>query len=286
MLYSLSFVALSICSIITFKGPIEKLKAPDYFPAEKKICISEKKKPYWRFLENSEDTIAVAELSKHGKAVFIGYAGYDVSIDACQQWVFGLIRQSTFEKLFLKIYAVPGPKDPPYEDRYIMNSVLANQPDMSRVQIIYVAAHSSGSYVADEFIELLPDRLLSKIRLVILDGGAIIEHLKHKIKHKFVSAQKHLRSSRMVEGQPSLTLESWNFRLYKKYYGKDFITIEAGGSFCQTENQIHDYVINLDAGKPGIHIYEGPRFNVGASFPEEFAADLELISGNEGRKKE
>jgi hypothetical protein len=283
MLSFLIFVALLICPIITFKVPIEKLQASGYFPFEKKICRSEKKNFDWRFLENSEDTIAVAGWSKCGKAVFIGYAGYDVSIDACQQWASGLIRQSPFEKLFLKIYAVPGPKDPPYEDRYIMNSVLANQPDMSRVQIIYVAAHSSGSYVADEFIELLPDRLLSKIRLVILDGGAIIEHLKHKIKHKFVSAQKNLRSPRMIDGRSSLTLESWNFRLYEKYYGKDFITIEANGSFCRTENHIHDYVINLDAGKPGIRIYEGPRFNVEAAFPEEFAEDLESISGDEGR---
>jgi hypothetical protein len=228
----------------------------------------------FRWLENTERTVAEYEIRPGGTAVFIGFAGYNVSAEMCQRWVYGVVGQSPYFGLFSKLYAVIGPKDPPYERRFIKNDVLARSDALTRASIIYIAAHSSGSYVADDFLNFVPSSLLSRIRFVILDGGQISTSHKNAVQNRFVSALKHLEKYRQTEEGKSLTLESWNYRLYKEFYGDDFIPLDADKSPCVTEHDIHDYVINVRSGMRGVSAYAGPRFNVAAAFPPDFAAEL------------
>jgi hypothetical protein len=195
-----------------------------------------------------------------------------------RKWVEGVISQSPFRSVFSVAYAVQGPKDPPYEIKFIKNEILANERDVNRAKIVYIAAHSSGTFVADEFLNHASPQLLQKIRLVILDGGEISIDHKKTVKHKFVSALKHLEKSRDVDGALSYTLESWNYRLYEHYYGKDFISLNADKSACRTEQDIHDYVVNPQAGLKGITIYAGPKFNLEAAFPRDFIDELQKLN--------
>jgi|GEM_PF-359889 len=229
----------------------------------------------WEWLENSNKTVSAYNLNNHGPAVFIGFAGYNVRAEMCQKWVYGVVTQSQFQGIFSKIFAIPGPKDPAYENKYIRNDILAQDANIIRAQIIYIAAHSSGTYVADSFLDYLRPELLKKIRLVILDGGEIALDHKDRVKHKFISAIKRLSTPRPLEGGgQSDTLESWNYRPNKEFYGLNFVSLCADGSQCQTENDIHNYVINPQAGEKDIVPYAGPKYNLDATFPQEFAAEL------------
>jgi hypothetical protein len=231
----------------------------------------------WNWMEGTDRTVSFCDLEPEGRAIFIGYAGWKVSVRMSRKWVHGLVSQSPYRRVFKRIFAVPGPKDPPYERRFIKNDVLAFSTDVDRAEIVYVAAHSSGTYVADEFLDYAPDRVLEKTLLVILDGGEISAAHRAKVRHRFVSALKNLNAPRLVDGGRTLTLESWNYRLYRSFYGPAFLTLNADASACLTEHEIHDYVINPRSGEKGITPYNGPEYNVAAAFPEDFSTILRAM---------
>jgi len=121
--------------------------------------------------------------SKEAK-VFIGYAGWNVTDFQSQSWVSALASNFLVPSLGVThLYAVGGPQDPLYENQTIANGALIN--DMlnrvgSNLNEITIAAHSSGSFVAHQFLGYLfnPNHTYDptgitkgKINYFNLDGG-------------------------------------------------------------------------------------------------------------------
>ena len=117
-----------------------------------------------------------------GDGVFIGYAGYSVSLDRSAAWVDALLAARLRALHVGHVYAVRGPSDPGYRNRDIANTKLAAHlvaGPGGQAPFVLVAAHSSGSYVAHELFgqvfegQLDPAHVLAeKIVYANLDGGS------------------------------------------------------------------------------------------------------------------
>ncbi len=116
-----------------------------------------------------------------GDDVFIGYAGYNVTADAARAWVTALFHATLHDHGVRHVYAVQGPRDVLYAAQEIGNSHLIAQmlPRLVPGARVLVAAHSSGAYVAHEFLGQLFERGLDPTHLTAgrvsywdLDGGS------------------------------------------------------------------------------------------------------------------
>ncbi|HEY8077036.1 MAG TPA: hypothetical protein VIF62_23075 [Labilithrix sp.] len=116
-----------------------------------------------------------------GENVFIGYAGYEVTLASAEAWVATLYDAALAKRGVRWLYAVKGPQDPGYDAQEIGNSHIASAlvsgQISSKTNVVIVAGHSSGSFVADELLEQLatgadPAGLTAnKIVFFDLDGG-------------------------------------------------------------------------------------------------------------------
>jgi len=128
-----------------------------------------------------------------GDAVFIGYAGYSVTLDRSAAWVDALLEARLRALHVGHVYAVRGPSDPGYDNKDIGNTKLAAHlvggpgPD---APFVLVAAHSSGSYVANELFGQVfdgtrdPEHVLAtKVVYADLDGGGLDGHFFSSLRH-------------------------------------------------------------------------------------------------------
>jgi hypothetical protein len=116
-----------------------------------------------------------------GENLFIGYAGYQVSLASAETWVEALYAQSLAARGVRYLWAVQGPNDPTYSNFEIGNSkVVASMLPLvePRTRFVLVAAHSSGSFVAHELFARLaagmdPGNVTAgRVVYFNLDGGA------------------------------------------------------------------------------------------------------------------
>lgn len=117
-----------------------------------------------------------------GDGVFIGYAGYSVSLDRSAAWVDALVAARLRALHVGHVYAVRGPSDPGYRSRDIANTKLAAHlvaGPAGDAPFVLVAAHSSGSYVAHELFGQVFEggldpahALAEKVVYADLDGGS------------------------------------------------------------------------------------------------------------------
>lgn len=124
-----------------------------------------------------------------GQSVFIAYAGYDVSLASAEAWTTALYRTVLRDQGVRWIWAVQGPAQPDYASREIGNSKIAASLRAivgASTASIYVAGHSSGSFVAHELLgDVYLDGFASKLTYFDLDGGSsglsqdIVSHLAH-----------------------------------------------------------------------------------------------------------
>jgi hypothetical protein len=124
-----------------------------------------------------------------GGAIIIAYGGYSAQMSYSAAWAQELVDAKLGAAGVGKIYAVKGPQDPGYDAKEIGNSKLRKHlPTIDDgTSPIYVVAHSSGSYVADELFDQLEtagsSAILSRIAYADLDGGggltsAIIDQMR------------------------------------------------------------------------------------------------------------
>jgi hypothetical protein len=115
-----------------------------------------------------------------GTNVFIGCAGYSVTLDAATTWVGHLYTDSLRDRGVRYIYAVQGPSDVLYTQQEIGNTRIAQSLTShvgSSTNFVLVVAHSSGAYVAHELLNELatgfdPNGVTrDKIVYFDLDGG-------------------------------------------------------------------------------------------------------------------
>ena len=115
-----------------------------------------------------------------GNNAFIGYGGYDVTLDEACAWTTALYHATLRSRGVRHLYCVKGPADPSYSTLEIGNSKLAAHL-VTRVDatstFVLVAAHSSGSFVAHEVLAQLANGLdpsevtLDRVVYFDLDGG-------------------------------------------------------------------------------------------------------------------
>ncbi|MFO0612601.1 MAG: hypothetical protein U0414_08445 [Polyangiaceae bacterium] len=135
-----------------------------------------------------------------GENVFIGDAGYLITLEASEAWVRELYREHLAALGVRWVYAVQGPNQVLYSNYEIGNSHIAAalQAEVTAsTEFVAVAAHSSGAYVAHELLGQLATGLDpsgvtdQKVLYFDLDGGqsglsqASVSRLKHAY---FVSA--------------------------------------------------------------------------------------------------
>ena len=116
-----------------------------------------------------------------GENLFIGYAGYQVSLASAETWVDALYEASLAARGVRYLWAVQGPNDHTYSNFEIGNTKLvASMLPLveTRTRFILVAAHSSGSFVAHELFARLaggmdPEGVTAgRVVYFNLDGGA------------------------------------------------------------------------------------------------------------------
>jgi hypothetical protein len=93
------------------------------------------------------------------KNVFIGYAGYDVSLADAQAWVTALYDAWLRDRGVRYVWAVRGPDDSHYEHRELGNTKIAAKlcALAAEASFVLVAAHSSGSCAAHELFKQLAE---------------------------------------------------------------------------------------------------------------------------------
>lgn len=115
-----------------------------------------------------------------GESVFVGYAGYQVTLASAEAWVEALYGASLAARGVRYIWAVQGPNDPSYSNLEIGNSkiVAAMLPRVgAQTKFVLVAGHSSGSFVAHELLGQLAGGLdpqavtAGRVVYFDLDGG-------------------------------------------------------------------------------------------------------------------
>jgi hypothetical protein len=116
-----------------------------------------------------------------GENLFIGYAGYKVSLASAEAWVEALHEASLAALGVRYLWAVQGPSDRTYSNRAIGNAkiVAAMLPLVGeRPRVVVVAGHSSGSFVAHELLGQLAGGMdpqgvtAGRVVYFDLDGGA------------------------------------------------------------------------------------------------------------------
>jgi hypothetical protein len=129
-----------------------------------------------------------------GENVFIGYAGYRVTLDSAEAWVDALHQAALAARGVRYLWAVQGPNDRTYSSSEIGNSRIAATLLTlvgPRTRFVLVAGHSSGSFVAHELLGRLADGMdpqgvtAGRVVYFNLDGGgsgltpSVVGRLRH-----------------------------------------------------------------------------------------------------------
>jgi hypothetical protein len=116
-----------------------------------------------------------------GENLFIGYAGYQVTLASAEAWVEALHEASLAARGIRYLWAIQGPNDRTYSNREIGNArIIATLLPLvgERTRVVIVAGHSSGSFVAHELLGRLADGMdpggvtAGRVVYFDLDGGA------------------------------------------------------------------------------------------------------------------
>jgi hypothetical protein len=116
-----------------------------------------------------------------GENIFIGYAGYRVSLASAEAWVAALDETSLAARGVRYLWAVQGPNDRTYSNREIGTSeIIATLLPLvgPSTRFVLVAGHSSGSFVAHELLGRLAGGMdpqgvtAGRVVYFNLDGGA------------------------------------------------------------------------------------------------------------------
>lgn len=181
-----------------------------------------------------------------GGTLFIGYAGYGADGAGARNWVASVAAA----KGWGMAVAVAGPDKVYYEDKEKLaaNTLILTDliPRLAPGRII-IAAHSSGSFVAREFMALLENRgrkaLLGKISYYDIDGGPCGPCRKYADDPANEGFSFHCVSAAQPAGPAAPNINS--MRGCGKYYAE----LKAAGAGCTGAWCLHGWLINRNASK-------------------------------------
>ncbi|MBM4379359.1 MAG: hypothetical protein FJ086_08670 [Deltaproteobacteria bacterium] len=185
-----------------------------------------------------------------GANVFIGYGGYGISLAETQAWVSELYATRLRALGVRTLFAVQGPADSGYNALEIGNSKIGaylQQSVTADTGFILVAAHSSGSFVAGEFLQQLANgadpsgALAGRLVYFNLEGG-----------QKYVTAPALQRLRNVYHAtawNPATGQVAWNHgtmqSLGNTWASKGgFLRYDASGSGCTNGACLHVTLVN------------------------------------------
>ncbi len=163
--------------------PIEKAAAVTDKPATPSAHPAEGQTDAATWITGEEVGYGIATKetgNPRGHNIFVGCAGYGITLDAAEAWVSALYRDSLKDRGVRRLYAIQGPADVLYSQYEIGNSRVATSLVAEAsvdTNFILIVAHSSGTYVAHELLNQLAtgldptDKTRDKIVYFDLDGG-------------------------------------------------------------------------------------------------------------------
>jgi|GEM_PF-3187888 len=181
-----------------------------------------------------------------GGTLFIGYAGYGADGAGARNWASSV----SAAKGWAMTVAVAGPAKVYYDDKEKLeaNTRLLTDliPRLAPGRIV-VAAHSSGSFVAKEFMALIEKlgkkALLQKISYYDMDGGPCGPCLKYAADAANAGFRLRCVSAAQPSGLSSPNIDSM------KTCGKNYFELKAEGAGCTGAWCLHGWLINRDASK-------------------------------------
>lgn len=198
-----------------------------------------------------------------GDGIFIGYGGYSVHGQWSCAWSSALHAARLKQLGVGHVFAVKGPRDAGYNAAEVGNSKLAaklvaggNESLAKKAPFIFIAAHSSGSYVAHELLNQLynPSRPVDaadltneKIVYANLDGGGgLSSRVIGKLRRvSYVWAEDTtLRNGRSANWSSMTSLGDANGNTDLRIV-TDRTTCNSGAKWC-----IHDAVITTKPHDP------------------------------------
>lgn len=192
-----------------------------------------------------------------GANVFIGYAGYGISLGEAESWV-GALYDARLRSLGVRyVFAVKGPADPGYNALELGNSrIVATITSLLRPELgfILVAGHSSGSFVADEFLQQL-DTGADPFNAI--GGRVVFFNLDGDQKYVGANAINRLRRAYYVNGfNPATGAVSWNHgamsSLGAAFAGKGgTLEYDASSSGCTAGGCVHISLVSTVPHNPG-----------------------------------
>jgi hypothetical protein len=186
-----------------------------------------------------------------GENIFIGYAGYRVSLSSAEAWVGALHEASLAARGVRYLWAVQGPNDRTYANFEIGNGrIVATLLPLvgEKTRFVLVAGHSSGSFVAHELLGRLAGGMdpsgvtAGRVVYFNLDGGgdglttASVGRLRHAY---FVAAHDRITDT----DSPRLTVMRSLGATYASAGG--YWQDEVADSMCQVGARwcVHDTLI-------------------------------------------
>jgi hypothetical protein len=194
-----------------------------------------------------------------GEDVFIGYAGYGVSDAQSRDWVTALYHAALRDRGVRYVYAVRGPATVEYTGREIQNTLLIAHllPSLTpATHFIAVAAHSSGGWVACEFLQQLYDQRLDPNGLT--SGRTVYYDLDGVQSCLDTTILQHLRRLYFVTAHTNAGGGGWSLNAAsmqtgaQSFAGSRLETYDASASGCQPSASLclHVSLINTRPQDP------------------------------------
>lgn len=193
-----------------------------------------------------------------GADVLIVYGGYLAKDNYSEGWAQALMDAKLTAAGVGQVYAVRGPNQSGYANLEIQNSKLAKHLAAGRSAAatnIAVVAHSSGTYVATELMQMLAagkggSGALAKVTLYNLDGGGVDGSLLKAMKNAYfvyaydsaIKRYSHNASGMQYLGQKYASLGG---EIKIDATGSGCSATASGGLWC-----LHDTVITTEPHNP------------------------------------
>ncbi|HEY6462304.1 MAG TPA: hypothetical protein VIY73_19185, partial [Polyangiaceae bacterium] len=164
-----------------------------------------------------------------GDDIAIVYGGYTATDADSQAWVTAMTQVRLAQLGVGHMYAVRGPEDPDYSAREIGNSELAARLATQAVPAtrVFIAAHSSGGFVADELFTFADAAVMAKVTYFNLDGGS------WSLTDAMIA---DMRGVYFCNAHDSVAGDSENTssdeQLHADFPASHFFTVDADGSGC------------------------------------------------------
>jgi hypothetical protein len=199
--------------------------------------------------------------------ILITYAGWNVKDIEVKTWSDRLLEKSSLNQTkyaISRVYGVRGPKESNYASKEIQNSkliehILLDETRLNKIKLILIIAHSSGSFVADEFFALFYNKisqnpaytsLRQRIVFYNLDGGTrpsryddvYIKTLFSSINFVWASISNTSSSSSLSSMNSATMIAAKNYYSWA-YLNIKSVQVVASKSMCLNSKCLHDAVI-------------------------------------------